>query len=142
MSILVEYRQKLRKLLVEHEGMELHPYRDTVGKLTIGVGRNLDDRGITTNEAFFLLDNDIEYFYSHLAIYDWFNKLDDARKVAMINMCFNLGLKGMLSFKKMISSLQRGDYAEASKEMLDSRWSTQVGQRAQRLASIMQTGVL
>lgn len=142
MTIPVEYRQNLRKLLVEHEGLRLHPYVDTVGKTTIGVGRNLDDRGISNDEAFYLLDNDIQYFYSKLNEFDWFLKLNDARKIALIDMCFNLGLKSFLEFKNMIAAIEKNDFDDASNHMLDSKWHEQVGNRAARLAEIVKTGEL
>lgn len=137
-----ESRQQLRAILIEDEDLRLHPYVDTVGKITIGVGRNLNDRGITNAEALYLLENDIQYFQEKLKEYPWFDSLNDPRKIVLISMCFNLGLKGLLSFKKMIAALKAKDYEKAYREMLDSKWAIQVGDREIRLAKMMREGVL
>src|ERR1044071_9259459 len=94
-----EARQKLRGLLVKHEGCRLYPYKDTRGFDTIGISRCLTTRGITETEAFYLLDDDIAYFYSQLSIRcEYFDSLDDNRKIAIVDMCFNLGINGFLDF--------------------------------------------
>jgi lysozyme len=132
---------KLKKLLVSHESYRQYPYVDTTGHITIGIGRNLNDRGISTTEAFYLLDDDIVYFSSKLNHYlPFFSSLTESRQIALIDMCFNLGTQGLLNFKEMIAALEKGDYETASKEMLDSKWSQQVGERASCLASIIRTG--
>lgn len=139
--ITPEARIKLRALLIEHESCRLFPYTDTTGHLTIGVGRNLTDRGISTNEALYLLDDDISYFTIKLNHYlDCFSKLDENRQIALIDMCFNLGVQGFLGFHRVISALEDGDYPRAAAEMLDSKWATQVGDRAINLAKIIRTG--
>lgn len=81
--------------LVRHEGLRLKPYRCTAGKLTIGVGRNLEDKGISQQEAYELLENDIRECEVQLLteIPDIYLSLDINRKVVLINMCFNLGIK-------------------------------------------------
>lgn len=131
---------KLTKQLMRDEGLRLKPYRDTVGKLTIGVGRNLDDNGITEDEAAYLLQNDIAVSERELSRLPWFSGLDDVRKGAIINMHFNLGLPRLLTFRKMIAALDAGDYEQAANEALDSRWAEQVGDRAVRLARQIKTG--
>jgi len=127
--------------LIRDEGMRLKPYRDTTGHLTIGVGRNLDDVGITKSEAMRMLGNDIEkckrQLTDQLPIY---STLDAVRQEVLINMCFNLGIKGLLGFKDMIASLEIGNYIQASKDMKNSLWARQVGDRADRLALKMQRG--
>lgn len=136
-----EGKQKLKNLLVQHESYRQFPYTDTTGHLTVGIGRNLIDRGISTTEAFYLLDDDILYFTSKLAHFlDFFNRLSEHRQIALIDMCFNLGLQGLLNFKKMISALARDDYDTAANEMINSKWAEQVGERATCLASIIRTG--
>lgn len=136
-----ESRQKLRGLLTAHEGCKLFPYTDTTGNLSIGIGRCLTTRGISNTEAFYLLDDDISYFYGKLLHYcDFFVKLNENRQLALIDMCFNIGLQGFLNFTKMISALERGDYEEASNEMINSKWAEQVGERATCLANIIRTG--
>ncbi len=133
-------RQLLKSQLELHEGLRLKPYRDTVGKLTIGYGRNLDDVGISPEEAELMLDNDIDAALKQLRTVDEFNDLDDVRQTVMLNMCFNLGFYGLMSFSKMWRAIEREDYAEASKQMLNSLWARQVGSRADELAKIMRTG--
>lgn len=134
--------QKLTELLIEHEGLRLKPYRCPSGKLTIGVGRNLEDVGITKAEAMFLLANDIKRVSAELNAFDWFKGLDPVRQLVLMDMCFNLGLSNLLKFKKMISALERGDYDKAHVEMLDSLWATQVGSRAWKLAKMMKHGTM
>jgi len=126
--------------LILHEGLRLKPYRDTVGKLTIGVGRNLDDVGISRDEAEYLLRNDIAKVMASLSKFDWFNSLDFVRRKVIIDMAFNLGLGGLLLFKNMISAIKEQDYKRAAAEMLDSKWAQQVKTRADRLALMMETG--
>ncbi len=133
--------EKLIRLLITHEGLRLKPYRDTRGKLTIGVGRNLDDVGITEEEALYLLKNDIKRVLDFLKErLPYWNGLTETRKMALVDMCFNLGPGGFLSFKKMLAALERGDYEQAAREMLDSRWARQVGRRAEELAEMMREG--
>lgn len=134
-------RAILRAQLIRHEGLRLKPYRDTLGVLTIGVGRNLDDRGLTEGEALYLLDSDIDLCERQLvARFPWFAALDAERQRVLLDMVFNLGLTRLLDFKKMLSAVGRGDYAAAAAEMLASRWATQVGARAKRLGLMMSTG--
>ena len=130
------------RVVMRHEGVRLYPYRDTVGKLTIGVGRNLDDVGISEEEAQLLLRNDLTQISAELAAQPWFSTLDRARRLALIDMGFNLGLPRLLQFKRMIAALEAGDWQRAADEMLDSRWAAQVGARARELAAIVQSGTL
>lgn len=133
----------LRDSLINDEAIRLKPYRDSVGKLTIGVGRNLDDVGISRNEAMAMLDNDIARVLQELtSAFPWYTGLNDARKVALANMCFNLGLPRLQGFTRMLIALEAGQYTEAADEMLNSKWAGQVGNRARRLASLVRTGVL
>ncbi len=133
-------RQLLKSQLERHEGLRLKPYRDTVGKLTIGYGRNLDDVGITREEAELMLDNDIDEALKYLGTVDEFNGLDPVRQAVITNMCFNLGFYGLMSFRKMWRAIDRKDYSEAAKQMLDSLWARQVGGRSDELSRIMRTG--
>ena len=126
--------------LILHEGLRLKPYRCTAGKLTIGVGRNLEDKGISHHEALFLLRNDIVEVTAQLERFDWFRALGPVRRKVLIDMCFNLGIQGLLGFKQMIEALKRGDYETAADEMVNSRWYRQVGERGRRLERMMRTG--
>lgn len=130
----------LTKQLIIDEGLKLKPYRDTVGKLTIGVGRNLSDNGISESEAITMLNNDIERVFSELRRFDWFNSLNPRKKDALANMCFNLGLPRLLNFKRMIAALDVGDYNTAADEALNSKWADQVGDRAIRIAEEIRNG--
>lgn len=136
------YDQKaLVRQLRLHEGERLKPYRDTVGKLTIGVGRNLDDRGLTRDESAMLLGNDIKAVETDLIrALPWVAQLDDVRQRVLLDMAFNLGVPGLLGFKRTLATIQAGDYEKAAAMMLDSKWAGQVGQRAERLSRMMFSG--
>lgn len=127
--------------IILDEGLELKPYACTAGKLTIGVGRNLEDVGITESEAMFLLGNDIARVEDELKQFPWYALLNEVRKDAMINMCFNLGINRFKGFKRMIVALESSDYTTAAIEMLDSKWARQVKGRAVRLADEVRDGI-
>ena len=132
---------KLTDMLVDHEGMRRKPYRCTAGKLTIGVGRNLDDRGISPDEAMYMLANDIRDSSRELsAAFPWFDKLDEVRQAVLIDMCVNLGLSRLRGFRNTLALIGVGKYEAAAQEMLNSKWAEQVGRRAQRLSRMMATG--
>jgi len=133
-------RRLLRKQLKRHEGLRLKPYLDTVGKLTVGYGRNLDDVGISRGEADFMLDNDIEMIARELETVDEYRELDLMRKTVIANMAFNLGFRGLMGFKNMWTAIAQGNYEIAAAEMLNSKWAGQVGSRAIELAELMRTG--
>lgn len=136
-------RQKLKNLLISHEQLKQFPYTDSTGHFTIGVGRNLTDRGISTSEALYLLNDDILYFTSQLSnSFPYFNKLDDIRKIVLIDMCFNLGIRGFLEFNRLLEAITRNDWEEAAKEILDSKAATQCPERYKQLAYIMKSGEL
>ena len=128
--------------LIRHEGLRLKPYRCTAGKLTIGIGRNLEDSGISPQEAYAMLDNDILACESLLKarIPEIYDPLDDARKSVLINMCFNLGISGLLGFTNTLALIKAANYERAANAMLVSRWAKQVGRRALELSQIMRLG--
>lgn len=132
--------QLLKDMLVRHEGLRLRLYKDTVGKATIGVGRNIDDRGINRGEAMLMLDNDIVDHTLDAQKIPVFVKLDPVRQDVLVSMCFNLGLSGVLAFKKFLAALEAGNWAQARIEMMDSKWATQVGNRALELSKMIETG--
>lgn len=131
-----------RSMLKVHEGLRLMPYHCSRGKLTIGYGRNLADRGISQREAEMMLDNDVEYFYEQLCRFPAFVKLDENRQAVLVDMAFNLGIEGIKQFKMMWAALSLGNHQGAAIQMLQSKWAGQVGDRAKRLAEIMRTGVI
>ena len=127
-------RRVAEQLLVD-EGLRLKPYRCTAGKLTIGVGRNLEDKGISAAEALGLLDNDIDEFWKELtSLLPWVLTAPEAVQEVLLNMAFNLGVPGLLKFKETLRLLQSGGYSLAAQAMLDSKWAKQVGPRAERLS--------
>lgn len=133
--------ESLEDSLIRHEGLRLKPYRCTAGKLTIGIGRNLDDTGISEAEARLMLRNDIVAAEHQLkATFPWFTTLDPLRQQILINMAFNLGLPRLRRFRRMLAAVEQGDYQQAAIEMLDSRWARQVKGRADELARWMRNG--
>ena len=128
---------KIEEELIRDEGLRLSLYPDSVGKWTIGVGRNIEDRGIHADEAILMLKNDIIDARESAEKFEWYHELSDDRKKVIINMIFNLGETKFRQFKKMIAALEREDYESAADEMLDSRWAYQVGPRATRLVKRM-----
>lgn len=131
----------LKEQLIRDEGLRLHPYKDSVGKLTVGVGRNLDDVGISQPEAEYLLNNDILDATNRLEqALPWTAGLEEVRLAVLINMAFNMGVGALLGFRKFLADVQGGDYQSASQEMLNSKWAEQVGPRAHRLALQMEGG--
>lgn len=135
--------ERLRKQLKRHEGVRFYPYEDSVGKTTIGVGRNLDDRGLTSNEIEKLLDTDVLLAYADatawLGLHTFF-ELNEARQLVILDMTFNMGYTTISQFKKLKAALVAHDYAEAVKEMEDSKWCRQVGKRCTTLKNMMLTG--
>ena len=131
----------LRAELTRDEGLRLRPYTDTTGHLTIGVGRNLTDNGISEREAQVLLLNDIARVVEQLDhALPWWQGLDPVRQRVMANMAFNLGIASFLGFHNTIILIQSGRYDAAAAGMRSSLWARQVGPRAERLAAMMETG--
>lgn len=138
-----EMKRNLTELLILHEGLRLKPYKCAAGKLTIGIGRNIEDVGITDEEAFFLLKNDIDRVEWEIKTrFSFYQNLSGTRKIVLLDMCFNLGIYRFKRFKKMIAALYAGNYDKAALEMLDSNWAKQVGTRATRLSNMMKYDIL
>jgi len=117
-----------------HEGDEHKVYPCPAGKLSIGRGRNLEDKGITQAESDYLLDNDIKECIEDLATFSWWNMLHEKQQVALIDLRHNLGPNRFRGFKMMIKALEMGDYTEASYQVLHSKYADQVGRRADDIA--------
>ena len=133
-------RTDFERMLIRHEGMLLKPYRDSVGKLTIGVGTNLDD-GITEEEAMWLMRHRVDKHEEELrARFPVYGTLDPVRQFVLLDMAYNMGNPTLAGFRRMWGDLDRGAYDQAAAEMLDSLWAQQVGQRANELAHMMATG--
>jgi lysozyme len=131
---------KLMAQLTLHEDLRLKPYRCSKGKLTIGIGRNLDDRGISKAEAEFMARNDINEAIRQLKTLKFWPDLTENRQMVLIDMVFNLGWPRFLGFKKTIALIADKKYNAASAEMLNSKWHSDVGQRAETLAQMMRQG--
>lgn len=124
------------------EGYRLSVYTDSAGNLTIGVGRNITGVGISAEEAEYLLGNDIYRAISGINKFiPWAADLDDARYGVIVNMTFNLGIGGLMNFEHFLAFMRERDWPNAAKEMLNSKWANQVGPRAHRLATQIETGI-
>ena len=136
---------RVTELIKQQEGLRHFVYKCSEGRYTIGYGRNVDvagGKGVSIEEAEYLLANDLKAIQSHLVnALPVYLELNDARRAVITSMAYNLGVKGLLKFKKMISALARQDYETAADEMLDSRWAKQVKQRAADLAQMMSVGL-
>lgn len=152
---------ELESQLIRHEGLRLSVYRCTAGKLTCGVGRNLDDVGLSADEckalgvtpadypklklteaqALLLLRNDILRCQVDLdRNIPWWRALDAVRRRVIVDLCFNLGIGGLMKFKNTLAAVKAGSYEAAAQGMLASLWAKQVKGRATRLAQMMRTG--
>jgi len=148
--------------LISHEGLKLQVYKDTLGIDTIGIGRNLEDRGISKEEldwmdyptidhvyeygiteadAVYLAQNDVQIVEEELLrAHPCVDRLDSVRQLILMDMAFNMGVPRLCKFAKMWNAIHNEDYANAAKEMLDSRWANQVKSRATKLANAMHNG--
>jgi lysozyme len=147
--------------LVLHEGLELLPYKDSLGIDTIGIGRNLEHRGldeeelthlgkdisdicewgITKEQAYYLAERDIKIVEKEVCeAHPCVLELDEIRQRVIIDMAFNMGVPRLNKFKKMWKAIEEENFEESKIQMLDSRWASQVGNRAVRLSNAMETG--
>lgn len=137
-------KQELIRQLRGDEGVVDHAYQDHLGWWTIGVGRLIDKRKggrLRPDEIDYLLNNDVADRLTELASrIPWFEKLDAARQGALLNMSFQLGVPGLLSFRNTLKLIELGDYAGAAENMLLSKWATQTPERAKRMAKQIRTG--
>ena len=155
-------RQQFIDKLIQGEGLVLTVYQDTLGIDTIGIGRNLKDRGIskeeldhmdipnmdavyehgiTEEDAVYLATNDVQIVERELCqAHSCVDSLDAVRQLVLMDMAFNMGVPRLKKFKKMWAAVHDNDFATAAKEMLDSRWARQVKGRSTRLAHAMATG--
>ena len=155
-------REQFIEKLIQHEGLELQVYQDTLGIDTIGIGRNLEDRGISEEELNELDIPDIDHVYKYgiteadamalaendvqivekelLAAHPCVDRLDAVRQLVLVDMAFNMGVPRLCKFKRMWAAVHEKDFPTAAKEMLDSRWSNQVKSRSVKLANMMHKG--
>lgn len=132
-------KEKLKRSILLHEGWKNFPYVDTVGKITIGCGYNLTDRGMDDDWINSQYERDVCYFYNQLNQFPWFLNMNIDRQIVLVDMCF-MGWKHFLTFRRMMTCLANYDYLNASKEMLNSKWAIQCPERAKQLAHAMLTG--
>ena len=135
---------KIIEMLRLHEGVEQYVYTDHLGYETIGVGRCIRKNvglGLSDDEINYLLSNDVDRCVKELgASFSWFSALNEARRDAMINLCFQLGLTKLLKFKNFLASMEEGDYEAASTHLLDSLYARQTPARADEVAEIIVSG--
>ena len=147
---------ELIQRFILHENCELMPYKCPSGYLTLGIGRNLEANpltveerkvcgdwrhGITKNAAFYLLRNDIKRVQRECQNnIPFFDKLDNERQYALLDMAFNLGITGLLKFKLMLEAIGVRNFNKAAEECLNSRYAKQTGKRAKRIAETIKTG--
>ena len=134
---------KIIEMLRLHEGVKTHVYTDHLGYETIGVGRCIRKNvglGLSDDEINYLLSNDVSRVTAELGRFKWFPELNEARRDAMINLCFQLGLTKLLKFKNFLASMQEGDYEAASTHLLDSLYARQTPARANEIAKLISNG--
>lgn len=128
-------------MIKDFEGVRLKMYKCPAGKWTIGVGHNLEDNGITEDMADYILERDLReaeiQVRTHFTTY---YKLNEARQFVLVDLCFNIGINRFLTFKKMLAALAKGEYHTAARELQDSKWYRQVGNRGKILCEIMKSG--
>lgn len=139
----------LTKELIRDEGFRREPYVDTVNVVTVGVGHNLKAKPLpdgwkyplTHDQIEQLLHDDLKYVFEELDNrLNWWRSMSYARQRVIVNMAFNLGIAGLLTFKNTLIYMQSGRYKDAANNMLMSKWAKQVGKRANRLAEMMMDG--
>lgn len=130
--------EAIRNRLVLEEGLKLKPYQCTANKLTIGVGRNIEDRGISNETAMQMLDEDIDIMVNELRQnLSWFDKQNDAIQGVLIDLCFNMGISRLLMFVQTLKLIEQGQYAMAADELLDSKYAAMLPARSKRNAEIL-----
>jgi lysozyme len=124
-----------------HEGLRLELYKCPASRWTIGYGRNVQDVGITEQEATYLLENDLAKFerLCEMEFYFW-DVLDVVRQSVLVDMAFNMGMGGLRQFKNFLMAVENKEWEQAGVHMLDSKWARQVHGRAKRLKTMMVTG--
>lgn len=136
-----EILDHLKPLLILHEGYKEKPYVDSVGKLTIGIGHNLDDLGLSPAIIDLIFREDVENARTGLLkALPWVSSLDPVRQVVLLDMTFNMGIGKLLTFKNTLPLIQKGAWDAAAANMEQSLWYRQVGKRGKRLVQMMKTG--
>lgn len=130
--------ERIKKTLVRHEGLVLDMYKCTAGCWTIGVGHNLESKGISEKVAHMMLIEDIEDAIIDLEKnISFFHEMPESVQEALVNLCFNLGISRLMQFKKTLAYLREKEWSKAADELLDSRYATQVKGRAVEVAEMI-----
>jgi len=141
--------QRLCALIAKHEGSKKYPYSDATGqriildrgKITIGIGRNLSDKGLSEDEILYLLSNDVKEAHDHLiSALPFYNNLDEVRQAVLLDMAFNMGTEGLCKFNEFLGLVKAGNYEAAAADMLHTHWAVQVENRALEDSQMMLTG--
>ena len=131
--------KKLKQMLIKHEGKKLWPYKCTAGKLTIGIGHNLDAKGISNAVADLMYEEDIMEVINDLhKIFENFNDLPEQIQLVLANMRFQLGDSGFRKFNKLIKSVERKDWKKMKINMANSLWYKQTNNRAKELIGLVE----
>ena len=121
--LLKEEMALARDNLKEDEGFRSKPYKCTAGRLTVGYGTNLDV-GISQAQAEAIMVYEVERLFTMLASnLKFFNRLKPKQRVGLVNMAYQLGLNGLLGFKKALAALEQGSLKKAEVEFYDSKWA-------------------
>lgn len=133
-------RADLVNQLILHEGFRLKPYVDTVGKVTVGIGHNLTDKGLTSGQVLDILNTDIDDTFAFLdKECPWWRTLSETRQLVLADMAFVM-MKKLLDFKGMIAAIKAGDFERAADSILNSKFGQQTGTRAITLSRMMRIG--
>jgi len=132
-GVTKELIDDLKEMLIKNEGMELKVYRCTSGKLSCGVGRNIEENGISIDEAELMLKNDMDSVFNDLdRNMPFWKSMPYNIRLVLADMCFNLGINRLLKFSKMLEAMEERDFELAGEELLDSTYAVQVKGRAKR----------
>jgi lysozyme len=131
-------------LLVKEEAFVPHVYKDSLGYWTIGHGIMVDKRkggGLRPEESLFILRNRLKLAG---AVMDdkipWWRDLNGPRRAILLSMAYQMGVDGLLRFKRTLAAIREGDYAKGAKGMMASLWAQQTPGRARRHAQVMKRG--
>lgn len=140
--ILDAHRERIRQYLIVSEGLRLKPYTDTVGKLSIGIGRNLTDVGISALEAYDMLNHDLDKaIVAIVGRYSWVADQDPVRQAVLVELQFNMGSRGLGTFVNTLAAFQRRDYPAVAAGLRASKWFRQVQKsRSDRILKMVETG--
>lgn len=139
------------ELIAREEGFSAMPYICTEGYPTVGYGQRIGPQGVDVSLYEFelpepvarqWLSENIRQLENILSRYSWYQQCNTDRASVLVSMAYQLGLSGLLRFRKMLAAIEDNDWEEAAREALDSRWAKQTPRRARHHAEVLRTGVL